>query len=417
MYHIKDKKIDDEYKISLISLFNYQNDVMQSGCFTTAIVRRDIIERQLPDGNFQSFLCVSDYGEYVEPIFDKYGININIYCLCFTEFGRQMCIKSLKRYTDKPEDFVIFYTGEDINICMKFNCIVGNPPYGMRTNYTHLMIMNTVLKFCTDKLVFIMPSKSITQQLDKDGKWYNMFKNAVCNKIEVVDKEVFKGTVMDNTAIYYCDRKDNPENYCKKLDVDKAIYYAIDDERHRLFLEKMNKLRHLVLYSHVHGGTDKEIQTAKKSIKNEGYYLNVNRASTKPGQGEIRWLSGILEGIDILTKDEEIKLINGKLYNIIFCPNIEYGENLKKLLKCSVLKYSLWLTQYDRFILDEQFKYVPDLDYTNIHTDEELLAACGFIPEEIEKMMDYLRHFDFSKNRNYVVRDYTGCEVETDEDE
>ena len=120
---------------------------------------------------------------------------------------------------------------------MKFDVIVGNPPFGMRTDYIHLMIMNTALKFCTDKLVFIMPSKPITKQLSSE--WYNMFKNAVCNRVEVIDKGVFKGTNMDNTTIFYCDRNDKPENYCKKLDVDKAIYYAIDDEGHRLFVDKI----------------------------------------------------------------------------------------------------------------------------------------------------------------------------------
>ena len=69
-----------------------------------------------------------------------------------------------------------------------------------------------------------------------------------------------------------------------------------------------------------------------------------------------------------------------------------------------VLRYALWLTQRNQNIANQQFKYVPDLDYTNIHTDEELLSVCGFTPEEIEKMMDYLKHFDFSKNRNDVVR-------------
>ena len=100
---------------------------------------------------------------------------------------------------------------------MKFDIIVGNPPYGVdkkgSSRFLHLKIMNTALKFCTDKLVFIMPSKPITYQLNDE--WYNMFKNAVCNRIDVVGKDVFKGTNMDNTVIYYCDRNDNSENYCK----------------------------------------------------------------------------------------------------------------------------------------------------------------------------------------------------------
>ena len=76
-----------------------------------------------------------------------------------------------------------------------------------------------------------------------------------------------------------------------------------------------------------------------------------------------------------------------------------------------VLRYSLWLTQINQNITNPQFKYVPDLDYTNIHTDEELLSICGFTPEEISQVMDYLRNFDFSKNRNDVVREYNINEI------
>ena len=51
-----------------------------------------------------------------------------------------------------------------------------------------------------------------------------MFKNAVCNNIDVIPKEMFKDTNMEDIAIYYCDRHETPENYCKKLDVNNIIY-------------------------------------------------------------------------------------------------------------------------------------------------------------------------------------------------
>ena len=286
---------------------------------------------------------------------------------------------------------------------MKFDIIVGNPPYGMRTDYIHLMIMNTALKFCTDKLVFIMPSKPITKQLSSE--WYNMFKNAVCNRVEVMDKGVFKGTNMDNTSIFYCDRNDKPENYCKKLDVDKVIYNMIDSDAHRLFLKMFDEIEQM--YITIPYGSkenkDKEIENVYIKTKEDKFYLNVNRA----GGFGAKWLSGTLEKVDILTKDDEIEFSkkHTKKKNIIECPTKEYGYNLKNLMVNGlVLRYALWLTQRNQNIANPQFKYVPDLDYTNIHTDEELLSVCGFTPEEIEKMMDYLKHFDFSKNRNDVVR-------------
>ena len=290
---------------------------------------------------------------------------------------------------------------------MKFDIIVGNPPYGVAQKGSspnlHLKIMNSIIKFCTNKLVFIMPSKPITKQLSSE--WYNMFKNAVCNRVEVIDKGVFKGTNMDNTTIFYCDRNDKPENYCKKFDVDKAIYYAIDDNIHKLFLKMFDEIEQM--YITIPYGSkenkDKEIENVYIKTKEDKFYLNVNRA----GGFGAKWLSGTLEKVDILTKDDEIEFSkkHTKKKNIIECPTKEYGYNLKNLMVNGlVLRYALWLTQRNQNIANPQFKYVPDLDYTNIHTDEELLSVCGFTSEEISKIIDYLKHFDFSKNRNDVVR-------------
>lgn len=295
---------------------------------------------------------------------------------------------------------------------MKFDVIVGNPPFGVSqkgsSSNLHLKIMNTALKFCTDKLVFIMPSKPIVVQLQEP--WFSLFKNAVCNKIEVVGKDVFRGTDMDNTAIFYCDRNEKPENYCKKLDVDKVIYYAIDDERHRLFIDKMSRMSELKIYfifgSKTYYENNLNSFIEKSNVKR--FYLNVNRISSEPGKGETQWFSNILKEVDILSKDEEIEFCkkqHTKRKNIIECPNREYGENLKNLmLNGVVLRYGLWLVQDNQAVYQAEFKYVPDVDYKDIKTDEELLSVCGFTDDEIENMMDYLRDFDFSKNRNDVIR-------------
>lgn len=294
---------------------------------------------------------------------------------------------------------------------MKFDIIVGNPPYGVAQKGSspnlHLKIMNSVLKFCTNKLVFIMPSKPIVVQLQEP--WLSIFKNAVCNKIEVVGKDVFKGTDMDNTAIYYCDKNDDPKNYCKKLDVDKVIYYAIDSDAHRLFIDKMGRMKQLSI-SYIFGSStyyENNLDSFIKKSSSKKFYLNVNRVSTEPGKGVTQWFSNILKEVGVLTKDEEVDFSkkHTKRKNIIECASKEYGENLKNLmLNGLVLRYSLWLVQDNQAVYQAQFKYVPNVDYSKINTDEELLSVCGFTPEEIEKMMDYLKHFDFSKNRNDVVR-------------
>ena len=76
------------------------------------------------------------------------------------------------------------------------------------------------------------------------------------------------------------------------------------------------------------------------------------------------------------------------------------------MLNGLVLRYSLWLKLTHQEIFNEQFEYVPDVDYKDIKTDEELLSVCGFTDDEIENVIDYLKTFNFSTNRNNVIRDY-----------
>ena len=142
----------------------------------------------------------------------------------------------------------------------------------------------------------------------------------------------------------------------------------------------------------------------KKRANKDYYFLNVNRAGNK----SLFFTKTFLD-IDILdyNNENDFLLKNTSVKNVISCPTKEYGYNLKNLMVNGVvLRYGLWLTQRDRNIVQTQFRYIPDLDYTNISSDEELLTACLFTPDEIEKTMDYLRHFDFSTNRNNVIRDY-----------
>ena len=254
-----------------------------------------------------------------------------------------------------------------------------------------------------------MPSKPITSQLDKNGIWYNMFKNAVCTDVTTVKKGTFPNTNMDDTAIYYIDRKPGAK-FCIKFNVDEALYTAIDDDAHRLFIDKMNKVKPIEIKTNTRSSKDEELKkvildSALNSLEDGKYYLNTNRANGVIGA---KLISGDLFDIDVLNKEDEenfIKNIHTGEKNIIECPNQEYGKNLKTLMmKGYVLRYGWWLPQTNQHIYQEQYKYVPDIDYTTIDTDEKLLSVCGFSDDEIKVVMKYLKDFDFTRNRNDVVR-------------
>ena len=296
---------------------------------------------------------------------------------------------------------------------MKFSCILGNPPYGVKKKGSsptlHLKIMKTVLDFCTDKLCFIMPSKPIVEQLEEP--WYSVLKNAVCTDIETVSKDMFPTTNMEDTAIYYIDRtipKDKAEEmYDRQLDVNDKIYDFIDEKGHRLFIDGMSKMTPLKVKIPI-SKNDDDYKNVEKRTKEDKWYLNINRAGIKPSQkGETQWISDDLISENIKKRDEELEFCKRHtgVKNIIECRTKEYGENLKTLMSTGkVLKYGLWLTQIGQNIKVKQFKYVPDIDYTNIDTDEKLLKVCGFTSDEIVQVMKYLNDFDFSQNRNELVR-------------
>ena len=295
----------------------------------------------------------------------------------------------------------------------RFDICIGNPPYGIRkkgsTADLHYKIFQNSLTYCKDKLCFIMPSSPIVRQLDE--RWYSVFKNAVCKDIEVVDKKLFPGTIMDDTAIYYCERGEEVENYCRMLDVDKRIYDKISDEG-RMIIDKLGRFESIKIFKCFDFSYKYDVERTKNQIGgwcqelNDGkYYLNVNRFYGPMGG---RWLSSDLEKVDVKTKDEEMEFYKShiKRKNIIECPSRKYGENLKKLMvEGKILRYGLWLLQTNQAIYQAQFKYVPGIDYEKIDTDEKLLQECGFEEDEIKKIIGYLETFDFKKNRNEFIKE------------
>lgn len=298
-------------------------------------------------------------------------------------------------------------TGKEMN----WNIVVGNPPYGKGQSEIHLRIMDTILGFCDDKLCFIMPRKPIVEQVKE--KWMKMFKEAVCTKIVTVNKAMFPNTTMDNTAIYYCDRQGNPEDYDKQLDVNDKVYNIFPDEGHKLFIDKMSmigddylKISYIFVNKTYYNSNYK---TLLENSKDDCYYLNLSRAN---GSFGAKWFSKEFKKVGILTKDEELEFCktNTGVKNIIECPNIKYAENLKTLMiDGKVLRYGLWLTQKSQDINDPQFKYVPNIKYDELigesprELDKSLLLKCNFTEDEAEIVLKYLDDFNFVRNRNDVV--------------
>lgn len=199
---------------------------------------------------------------------------------------------------------------------MKFDIVVGNPPYGSDSKgynrHLHFDIFRNAVMSCSGRMCFIMPSKPIIQQLDE--KTLSLFRNAVCTRIETVDTDVFRDTTMDNTAIYYCDRAAAAEDYDRRLDVDDNILDVIEDEGHRIFLSHMRKMKQLSIFRacKMYGRNvtrewfDNEIRNVYESMSDDRFYLFTNRANGSLGG---RVISGNLSAAGVMKRDEAARFV------------------------------------------------------------------------------------------------------------
>ena len=104
----------EKYEKIKKSISDMQTACMNTGEFHTGMVNEGLIEKQLSEwsskvrGERMKILAISDYGEYVAPLKDKYGDFCDIYCVPTSYYGFEMCKSALSVYVNNPEDFVIF---------------------------------------------------------------------------------------------------------------------------------------------------------------------------------------------------------------------------------------------------------------------------------------------------------------------
>ena len=299
---------------------------------------------------------------------------------------------------------------------MKFDIVVGNPPYGKDGNGSnkklHFQIFNTALTFVKDNgcANFIMPSKCL---YDMNMDWErNLLKKAVCTDILVQNKLTFGGTKMAETAIYFC-KKDSGSKHSSKLDIQDVFDNSLNstEKKYVRYFNVGNIFKKTFTYkvksgeARKYSNVDEYINYVISNKLNNSYYLNMCYASGNftgtytPGY----YISPeqVKKGFLSLEQQKEYISDNRKSKRWIGFEDEKYGINLLTLIQKPIMRFGLWLVQDTYTMEGKCYKYFPDIDYSDIDTDEKLLDKLGCTdPKEQKEILDYVNNFDFTQKRN-----------------
>ena len=299
---------------------------------------------------------------------------------------------------------------------MKFDYIIGNPPYadGKGVKNLHLECVNYCVDMFNNKMVIVMPITFLKQSNTKINKFKKAFDSSL---IEVTEYKstIFEGTTMPNIGVYVFDKS-------KKADDKINIHYL---RKHTLTLSSLldgiyDKTTNDIL-SYLETGKEysKHIYTAvdKKKLK---YCYNLILKERLPKQKRYKNLihvenpsyivcngangsmtgtyftpntNFICEGTDNMV--EKMVERGGTVATILFFNSLKEAENCKKAMMRPLLRFACYIAQFGQNMRYGVYKYIPNIDWENPKclTDEGILEMCGCSPNVAKEYATYAKEY------------------------
>lgn len=307
---------------------------------------------------------------------------------------------------------------------MKFDYIVGNPPFGSVGGDTlHLKCLDMVYDKFINKMLIIMPWGFVT----KDTRSFKKYQIKFAPKLQYV-KEIagnnFEGTCMGSAAIYEFTNEETETtiledlsgNKTEKSDLTNISLFTSYEEEIIKYLESQGQ--QLIKCA---GGHD---HCTKRSLNKEGIFDEnqikklINETIIKHSQHLYQYNSktflmvnianGGMNGSFISSKNglifnhinDLINLFiersNSTGYTIVILNSKKSAENCKIALQNPLLRFTCYKTQIDQnMTINKVYKYVPAINWEDERclTDEGLLEICGCPKDKAKEYAEYVKNY------------------------
>ena len=318
---------------------------------------------------------------------------------------------------------------------MKFDYIVGNPPFGSVGGDTlHLKCLDMVYDKFIKKIIIIMPWGFVT----KDTRSFKKYQIKFAPKLQYV-KEVagnnFEGTCMPSAAIYEFTNEENEitiledlsGNKTEKSDLTNVSKFTTYEEEIIKYLE--NQGQQLIVWAGGHACCSKKSLNRKGIFDEKQINKLMNESIIKLSQHLYQYNSktflitnnanGGMNGTFMSSKvglifnnvDDLIRLfLERKIccgYSIIILNSIKSAENCKTALKNPLLRFTCYKTQLDQNMkINRVYKYVPAIDWEDERclTDEGLLEMCGCPKDKAKEYAEYVKNYVEERDKEIESR-------------
>ena len=298
----------------------------------------------------------------------------------------------------------------------RYDIILVNPPYGkVGCDTIQLKFIDKLYDLYNNNMIVIMPFNLINNDLKPFKKYQNKFIKKLSYVKEIKSNEFLDvGTynngiyvfdsISDNALIEYIDGRIENTNDITQY---KPFINDIEEEIGRCLL----KDEHLIMYCCGNDGhgykynkiyltTEQfnawRIKTIKKSLEpiykeyHDKIFLITNIVNGNQNSKYMTSKTGqIIEGYDNLF--EYLYSIKPAHW-VIILNSVKAAENLKAAMKRPLLRFILHRTQITRQIsIKRTYKYIPNIDWENIYTDEDILLSCGCDKSKCKEYIDYCK--------------------------